>query len=135
MSDCLFCKIIAGEIPSVKVYEDDYVMAFLDINPVKAGHTLVVPKNHAPDIAESTNEDLSQVMAAVRMLAPKIKDVVGADGYNVTTNVGTAAGQSVFHTHFHIIPRFDGDGLPMWPHDGATEEERTVMAEKIKENL
>lgn len=135
MSDCLFCKIIAGEIPSVKVYEDEYVLAFLDINPVKAGHTLVVPKNHAPDIAESTNEDLSRVMAAVRMLAPKIKDVVGADGYNVTTNVGAAAGQSVFHTHLHIIPRYQNDDLLMWPHEGATDEEREAMGVKIREQL
>jgi histidine triad (HIT) family protein len=135
MSDCLFCKIIAGEIPSLKVYEDDYVLAFLDINPVKAGHTLVVPKNHAADVSQSSNEDLAQVMGVVRKIAPKIQETVGGDGFNLMTNVGEAAGQSVFHTHFHIIPRFKDDGLPMWPHDGATDEERVALAEKIKENL
>ncbi|NQV89555.1 MAG: HIT family protein [Parcubacteria group bacterium] len=135
MSDCLFCKIIAGEIPSVNVYEDEYVLAFLDINPVKAGHTLVVPKNHADDVSQSSNEDLAQVMGVVLKIAPKIQETVGGDGFNLMSNVGEAAGQSVFHTHFHIIPRFNGDGLPMWEHEGATDEGREALGEKIRNAL
>ncbi len=135
MSNCLFCKIIAGEIPSVNVYEDEYVLAFLDINPVKAGHTLVIPKTHGADVTDSSNEDLAQVMGVVRKIAPKIQQIVGADGFNLMSNTGEAAGQSVFHTHFHIIPRFADDGLPMWEHEGATNEERVALGVKIRENL
>ncbi len=131
MSDCLFCKIIEGEIPSSKVYEDEHVLAFLDINPVKAGHTLVIPKAHGADLTESSEKDLRRVMTVVKQIAPTIKSVVKADGFNVTSNIGTAAGQSVFHTHLHIIPRYEGDGLAAWPHDGATDEERTALAEKL----
>ncbi len=135
MTDCLFCKIIAGEIPSAKVYEDDAVLAFLDIHPVKAGHTLVVPKNHGDNLQGSSDADVARLMSAVRRVAPVVQSTVGADGYNVITNSGPAAGQTVFHTHFHIIPRYIDDGLVTWPHEGATQDQLEVLGEKLRGNL
>lgn len=114
--ECLFCKISKGEIPSQKIYEDERTFAFLDIGPVNPGHTLVIPKTHAEDLSTIRKEDLTAVMETVRMLAPKIERAVLADGFNVHINNRSAAGQVIFHSHVHIIPRFTGDGLSMWKH-------------------
>lgn len=114
MEDCIFCKVVSGELPSRKLYEDDQVIAFLDLFPSVEGHTLVVPKAHAENFFESGEEDLTAVMRAVRALAPKIEQAVGAQGLNISTNKGTVAGQSVFHTHVHILPRKEGDGRGLW---------------------
>ena len=134
MPDCLFCKIINGDIPSHKVYEDDRVVAFLDIHPVRIGHTLVVPKAHAEDLEGSSRDDLADVMAAVGKLMPALRSVTGAQGFNVTSNVGAVAGQAVFHTHVHIIPREHNDGLAMWPHQEVTQEELAQLAHRIASN-
>lgn len=131
--DCLFCKIISGSIPNTKVYEDDTVLAFLDIHPVNIGHTLVIPKKHFTNLYETPDETLAQMMAVVKKLSIAIKSAVGADGINIEMNNDPVAGQIIFHTHLHIVPRFEGDGFKHWHgardyHEG---EEKEVV-EKIK---
>ncbi|MBP5319518.1 MAG: HIT family protein [Kiritimatiellae bacterium] len=118
MSDCVFCKIINGEIPSCKVYEDDHVVAFLDLQPVEKGHTLVVPKFHVPLLTDLPEEKLRPVMTAVQKVARLLTAKLGCDGFNVMQNNGLCATQTVPHVHFHIIPRW-GDApktTGMWAH-------------------
>ncbi|GAA0300836.1 histidine triad (HIT) family protein [Gracilibacillus halotolerans] len=110
--DCIFCKIINGEIPSAKVYEDEEVFAFLDISQVTKGHTLIIPKKHVENIYETTEEVASNLFARVPKIANAIKKAYNPVGINILNNNGTAAGQSVFHIHIHLIPRYDGtDGF------------------------
>ncbi|MBD8067717.1 HIT family protein [Bacillus sp. PS06] len=112
MSDCIFCKIINGDIPAAKVYEDDHVLAFLDISQVTKGHTLVIPKVHKKDIFELTPEISSHVFSVVPKIAEAIKSEFDPIGLNLLNNNGEDAGQSVFHYHVHIIPRYGkGDGF------------------------
>lgn len=112
MSDCIFCKIVAGEIPASKVYEDDQVLAFLDITQVTKGHTLVIPKKHFRNVLDMDAEVAGQVFAAVPAIARQLKEKLGASGLNIVNNNEEAAGQTVFHTHIHLLPRFDqNDGL------------------------
>ena len=118
MNDCIFCKIAAGEIPSFKVYEDGDVLAYLDINPFTKGHTLVIPKAHSSGLVDTDNERLATVMAAVRKVASHLKTVLPCDGFNILQNNGAAAGQTVNHLHFHIIPRYNGEELKFEPHPG-----------------
>ena len=112
MADCIFCKIIAGEIPSSKVYEDDQVIAFLDISQVTPGHTLVVPKQHFRNLLEMDADSTSQLFARVPDIARKVMKATGAKGMNVLNNNEEIAGQTVFHTHVHLAPRYEEtDGL------------------------
>src|SRR3989338_453513 len=106
---CIFCKIVRGEIPSKKIYEDKDVLAFLDINPANPGHTLVVPKKHAEDITKSSEEDITKALLIVKKITHELKEKMNAIGVNVLQNNGTAAGQIVAHTHFHVIPRYPND--------------------------
>jgi histidine triad (HIT) family protein len=108
--DCIFCKIVAGDIPSRTVYEDDTVFAFLDVNPLAPGHTLVIPKDHHETLGDLPDDTAADVFAALHRLAPTVEDAVDADASNVAFNNGEAAGQEVPHVHGHIIPRFEGDG-------------------------
>lgn len=134
--DCLFCKIIRGEIPSAKVYEDGYVYAFLDIAPSFPGHCLVVPKNHCRNILEIAPEEMAHIVKAVQKIAPAVLKAAGADGFNVIQNNGESAGQTVFHTHFHIIPRKAGDGLGLWtPGEYASMDEMAETAQKIRAEI
>jgi histidine triad (HIT) family protein len=128
---CLFCKIVAKEIPAEIVFENDHVLAFLDIGPVSEGHTLVVPKVHAENLSQGTEEESRELMAAVHMLAPKIMKAIGADGYNLGMNHGTAAGQDVMHTHLHIMPRKTGM-MRTFTKLRPTKEELAASAEKIR---
>jgi histidine triad (HIT) family protein len=125
MTNCLFCKIIAGEIPCYKVYEDENVLAFLDIKPLNPGHTLIVPKKHAEHLLESSEVDVCSILLAAKRIAPAIMQSVGALGCNVNFNVGHAGGQVIFHTHVHIIPRYADDGYKEWCR----------VEENIKDNL
>ena len=112
MSDCIFCKIVNGDIPSAKVYEDEHVLAFLDIGQVTKGHTLVIPKVHKENVFELTDEIASNVFKAIPKIANGIKLAYDPIGLNVLQNNGEAAGQSVFHFHMHLIPRYGtGDGF------------------------
>ena len=132
-AECIFCKIIAGQIPAAKVYEDDTVFAFLDIGPVSEGHTLVVPKQHYQKIHECPPEVLADIWAKLGKIAGDISSVMNSDGYNVLCNNGRAAGQLVDHVHFHIIPRMTGDGVfNRWPSFKYPEGKMTKLAEKIR---
>lgn len=133
--DCIFCKIIKGEIPCHKVFENDKVLAFLDINPIHDGHTLAIPKKHYPDLPHMEKEDLHALIEAVQKLLPVIKKAVNADGINVGLNSGVAAGQLIGHAHFHIIPRYKDDALRSWTRPTKTEPEFESVLKKIKKAL
>jgi len=133
--NCLFCKIVAGEIPASKVFENEHCYAFLDINPVRKGHTLVIPKKHYENVLDIPSEDLCNLMPSIQKVAKAVKTAAKADAFNLTTNNGKEAGQAILHLHFHIIPRNEGDGLPNWPHEGSTPEELEQMASLITKNL
>ena len=107
--NCLFCKIIKGEIPSFTVYEDDDVKAFMDINPMAKGHTLVIPKNHFTNILDIDDENLRKIDEAIKIIYPKLKEKLGAEG--VTRIQNNELGQEVKHYHLHIMPRYQGDEL------------------------
>jgi len=136
MDDCVFCKMVAGEIPVAKVYEDDAVLAFLDIGPISDGHTLVISKVHCPRVHECDPEVLAGVWARLGRIAGAVAKAMKADGYNVLCNNGRAAGQVVDHLHFHIVPRRTGDGVfTQWPAYKYTEGRSAEIAEKIRRNL
>ena len=135
MTDCVFCKIIAGEIPAQKVYENDKIFAFLDASPVNQGHTLVVPRAHHEDLLSTPDDVLSDIITRTKKIAAAVMKAVNADGFNTSINTKPAAGQAVFHTHVHIIPRFNNDGLKTWPHKKLASEEMQKIAEGIKANL
>ncbi len=109
--NCIFCKIINKEIPSKIVYEDELVLAILDLSQATYGHTLVMPKKHYENIYEIDDKTLAHLINVIKMLAIKIKNKLNASGINILNNNETAAGQSVMHLHFHIIPRYDNDDL------------------------
>lgn len=139
MSSCIFCKIIKGEVPSFKVFENDKVFCFFDINPLTKGHTLVIPKTHYKDIFEIPESDLKEIISVAKNLSIKITKVLGAEGVNLINASGEAAGQDVFHFHFHIIPKYKDDGLKMsewWQSKTQKADfgELKQLAEKIKDN-
>jgi histidine triad (HIT) family protein len=133
--DCLFCKIIAGEIPCYKVYEDEDVLAFLDIAPFSFGHTLVIPRKHFANLEEINEESLVKLILIVKKVAAAIKNGLGSAGYNISVNNDPVAGQMIPHLHFHIIPRSEGDGLVLWPQGKYGEGEAEEVMEKIKTGL
>ena len=107
-NDCIFCAIAAGEIPSCKIWEDDVAVAYLDINPCSPGHTLVVPREHVRGLLDADDALLAALVPRVRKVAAHLKEKLPCDGFNILQNNGACAGQSVFHLHFHIVPRKDG---------------------------
>lgn len=109
--DCVFCKIVAGKIPALRVHEDETILAFLDIGPLADGHLLVIPKEHAERLEDSNPDTLSHLAGHLPRLARAVLAVTGAAGYNLLQNNGKVSGQEVPHVHFHIIPRAQGDGL------------------------
>jgi len=129
---CIFCKIVNGEMPSYKVYEDDRVLAFLDIYPAAHGHTLLIPKKHYANIEETPEDELAYLMKIVKKIGFMMKENLGAEGYNVCENNDPVAGQEIPHLHFHIVPRKEGDGLSSWPKNGYEEQEAEEMVKKIK---
>lgn len=110
MADCLFCLIAGGRIPSAELYQDDRVFAFLDINPLADGHTLIVPKRHAAKLEDTATEDAAAMLQAARLLAPHLCKATGDPDCTIAINNGPAAGQEVQHVHLHLIPRRKGDG-------------------------
>ncbi len=136
MDGCVFCRMVAGEIPVAKVYEDDAVLAFLDIGPISDGHTLVIPKEHCTRIHECNPDVLADVTSRLGRIAEAVMTAVTADGYNVLSNNGPAAGQVVDHLHFHVIPRKTGDGVfTEWPSYRYKAGQVEKLAAKIRENL
>jgi len=130
MTDCLFCKIAAGEIPATKIYEDEHTFAFLDINPVNPGHILVVPKDHSENILDIESEPFAHVMETVRKLSPAIKEGVSADSINIHM-----IGEDVQHTHVQIIPRFLDDGYKFWIGQPYEDEQGQIVAKQIINQL
>jgi len=132
--DCIFCKIVSGEIPSVKVYDDDRVLAFMDINPISEGHLLIIPKAHAASIYEITEDDFLSVMSVTHKLAAAVKKALNPDGINLLQLNGRAANQVVPHLHMHIVPRWSGDGLTIsqWDMVAGDMENIKAVAEKIQ---
>ncbi len=129
--DCLFCQIIAGDVPSTIVDEGWRTVAFMDINPATRGHVLVVPRTHARDLLTIGREDLSACVGLAQKVAAKAKDRLGADGVNLLNSCGEAAWQTVFHFHIHVIPRYEDDPLklPWTPGPGDAEEIKATAAE------
>jgi len=132
--DCIFCKIVAGEIPCSKVYEDDLFIAFLDIKPVHKGHLLVVPKKHFVNVFDTPDTEAEAVYKVTRELSGAVAKATGCDGINIVQNNNAAAGQEVFHSHLHIIPRFEGDKLRFASIHKEYDDfdEMGAMAENIK---
>ena len=113
--DCIFCKIVKGDIPCAKVYETPQVLCFLDIAPVAPGHVLVIPKAHHPTLFDVPGELGGPLLAAAGLVGKAVMAATGATGINVQMNNFAAAGQVIFHAHLHVIPRIEGDGLALWP--------------------
>ena len=134
--DCIFCRIVAGEIPSFKLLEDDRVLSFMDINPASEGHCLVIPKAHAPNLFESDDGSIAAVAAACRRVADAVRRTLDPPGVNLMQANGPAAGQSVFHLHFHVIPRRPDDGLLFnWEPQPGDLDAIGRLAERIRANL
>jgi histidine triad (HIT) family protein len=130
-TSCIFCKIVAGEIPSFKVYEDEHTLAFLDIHPVAKGHTLVVPKAHATNIFDIEPASWGHVAETACIVAKKLEAALDMGGVNLIMNNREHAGQVIDHPHVHLIPRFPGDGLRPWPHGSYKEGEAEQIANRI----
>jgi histidine triad (HIT) family protein len=132
-ADCIFCRIVAGEIPATKLHEDERTLAFMDIAPWTRGHALVIPKAHAADLGEIGEGDLAAVAATARLIALRQKERLGAEGANPLNAFGAAAWQTVFHFHVHVIPRYEGDGmrLPARPGAGGGEDEIKAAGERL----
>ncbi len=137
MSSCIFCRIVRGEVPAHKVYEDDKVVAFLDIYPINPGHTLIVPKQHYERLEDVPEDVLAAMMRAAARLAPAVLRATGAQGYNLVVNVGRAAGQEIMHVHLHLIPRREGDGCKIMAcaRSKPGDEELAKVAEAIRKEL
>ena len=134
--DCIFCKIITGDIPCHKIYENGEVLAFLDVNPLSDGHTLVIPKAHYGKLHECPAEILIELANCLGKLAPAVAGAMETESYNVLCNNGRAAGQLVEHFHFHIIPRADNDGVfRRWPAYEYDQGRAEVIVKKICEKL
>lgn len=135
-ADCLFCKIVTGEIPCAKVYEDGQVLAFLDIAPVAPGHVLVIPKAHHADLFALPDSLGVALLAAQKRVGRAVMAALGASGLNVQQNNAASAGQMVFHAHYHLIPRREGDGLRLWPGTPyADAAGMAAVAEAVREAL
>lgn len=129
---CIFCQIVSGEMNSHKVYEDEHVLAFLDIYPAAAGHVLVIPKKHYQNLEEIPNDELAYLMSVVKKIGAMMKNNLKASGYNICENNDPVAGQEIPHIHFHVVPRSKGDGLTSWPKNGYESGEAELIAGKIK---
>ena len=129
--ECLFCKIVAGEIPATIVAEDERTIAFMDINPATRGHALVIPRAHAADVFAIDPDDLQAVVVVAQRLAQRAREVLGAEGVNLLNSSGRAAWQTVFHFHLHVIPRYDGDPLrlPWVPAPGDMDDIKAAGAQ------
>ena len=131
--DCLFCKIVAGEIPGTIVAEDERTVSFMDINPATRGHALVVPRRHAVDLGELDGDDLAACAEAARRLARKAREALGAEGVNLLNSWGQAAWQTVFHFHLHVIPRYADDPLQLpWKPAPGDEDEIAAAAQALR---
>lgn len=135
-NSCVFCKLASGEFSSATVYEDDLFRAILDISPAAKGHTLLLPKKHAANLFELEEPEVSKALSVAKTLAVAIQKTLQCDGINILQNNGTSAGQSVFHFHIHLIPRYEKDGVTIpWKSLSYSDGEATELANKIQQNL
>ena len=135
MEECLFCKIVKGELPSSKIYEDEDTLAFLDLFPVNKGHSLVISKEHYENIFDVPEESLSKISSVMKNVADAVKKGVNADGISIAQSNGKDAGQVIPHIHFHVMPRFKDDGLKLWPQGKYEEGEMDKFKEDISKFL
>lgn len=132
----IFSRIVAGEIPSTKVYEDDLTLAFMDINPISPGHTLVICKDEYPDLFDIPSETLNALAQTSQRVARAIRDALKPDGLNIVQNNGAAAGQEVFHYHVHLIPRWEGDGrIKLYRGESGERSQLEEIAQQIQQRL
>lgn len=130
--NCIFCKLAGGEIPTATLYEDGDFRVILDANPAAKGHALIIPKEHYANLYELDDELAAKVMVLAKKIITKLTDVLGCDGYNIVQNNGEAAGQTVFHFHLHMIPRFKDDGVGLtWKMGELTEEDKNDILSKM----
>jgi histidine triad (HIT) family protein len=131
--ECIFCKIVARELPSQIVDEDDRTVSFMDINPATRGHALVVPRRHAADLLEIDDDDLEATILAAQRLARRVSERLGADGVNLLNSCGRSAWQTVFHFHLHVIPRYEDDPLRLpWTPASGDQDEIAAAAEQLR---
>jgi histidine triad (HIT) family protein len=132
-ADCIFCKIVAGEIPAYVIEQDEQTLTFMDIAPATRGHALVIPKRHATDLWEIAPEQLAAVSAAAQRQALRARDRLGADGVNLINSCGPAAWQTVFHFHMHVVPRYLGDPLKLpWEPTPGDMDEIAAAAQELR---
>jgi histidine triad (HIT) family protein len=131
--DCLFCKIVAGDVPATLLHEDERTVAFMDINPATRGHLLVIPREHAANVHEIDPEDLKAVALTGKAMAQRVRDKLGADGVTLLNSTNAVAWQTVFHFHLHVIPRYEDDPLKLpWIPRGGDEDEIAAIAEELR---
>ena len=130
--NCIFCKLAGGEIPTATLYEDEDFRVILDANPAAKGHALIIPKEHYANLYELDDELAGKVLVLAKKMITKLTDILGCDGYNIVQNNGEAAGQTVFHFHMHLIPRFKDDGVGVtWKMGELTEEDTNDILSKM----
>lgn len=133
VDDCIFCRIVRGEVPSVRVFEDERTIAFMDINPANAGHVLVVPREHAADLDALPDDLLGATAVVVKRVATAVRDAVAPDGINIVQANGPGAAQSVAHFHWHVLPRIDGDDLKLnWGLKPGDRDAIAAVADRIR---
>ena len=130
MDECIFCKIANNEIPCLQIFEDDLVKAFLDVNPISNGHLLVIPKEHFENIFVTPDEVLAHINQVCKKMALLCKEKLNATGVNIVNASGKDAQQSVFHLHFHVVPRYENDGLDLWFHGRSKDYEEVKKIQK-----
>ena len=135
--DCIFCKIVAGEIPAIKVLDDEHVIAFMDINPATPGHVLVIPRRHAENIFEIPESDLAALMSGVKKCASAVRDALNAGGVTIIQLNGKASDQIIPHIHVHVMPRQKNDGLSVtaWDMKPGDMEEIQAIADNVKQHI
>ena len=132
--NCIFCKIAAGDIPSVTLYEDEDFRVIMDIQPASKGHALILPKDHYANLYELSDELASKVLVLAKKMVTALTDILGCDGYNIVQNNGTVAGQTVFHFHMHLIPRYEEDTVTIgWEPGSLDEEVKEEILKKLNE--
>ena len=135
MENCIFCKLAKGEIPTATLYEDEEFRVILDQGPASKGHALIIPKEHAANLYELSDELAGKAMVLAKKMITKMTDVLGCDGYNVVQNNGAAAGQTVFHFHMHLIPRWEQDGVGVtWTPGTLTEADKEEILKAFQNN-
>ena len=135
MENCIFCKIVKGEIDSKKIYEDEKVLAFLDITPISKGHLLIIPKKHFENIYEIENSYLKEIISVAKIIAESLKKSLNAGSVNILHASGKDAQQSVFHFHIHLVPRYKNDGIDIWPKSDYKELNLDEIKNKITKEI